>query len=713
MKQADISRLGKYEILGELGKGAMGVVYKGKDPRIQREVAIKTVRTDMLAADDPEATRAQVARFEREAIAAGNLNHPNIVTIYDCDKDGDVAYIAMEFIKGRDLKEYFAADERFGIKDIVRIMSDVLAGLDHAHKKHIVHRDIKPANIMLTEAGEVKITDFGIARLESSNLTQAGAVMGTPAYMSPEQFMGQQVDTRSDIFSAGGVLYQLLANEKPFTGTLTTIMHRVLNSQPEPPSVLNVQVPRAFDQVVAKAMAKRPEERYQSAAEFAAALRDAADGKLTVPDPVSFAGDAEGTMMDNSALATMAGGKQPAEELMPARGLADEGRPRRSDGALTAPPRPESRPESRPEPEPAGSNKGVMIGAAVAGLLVAGGIGGWLVLGGKPAPAPAPVMVERPALPPVPDEAAEAAKLRARLEAEQARLERVTAAAEAEQARRQAEEEQVRREQAARLFIEEQARREQAAVAAAEAKRLADEQAANKRQVAMSGAALGPVRTAVARAPCALLKVEPASAGDTLMVTGVAGEGEEGRLRTLIDQAAAGMPYSFKADPLARTLCESVGAVQRLRERNQELPQPVSLLPINPGAIYKNGQDLVFEVRAPGFPAYMQVDYFTLEGDVVHLLPNRMDTNNRLPADGLRKLGEKASGGQFWTIGAPFGRELIVAIASAKPLFANSRAAAEKAPAYLAELRKALDAAGKAGGQAPVAATMVITTVPN
>ncbi|HNH34361.1 MAG TPA: serine/threonine-protein kinase, partial [Rhodocyclaceae bacterium] len=259
-------KLGKYEIRRELGSGAMGIVYEGWDPAIGRRVAIKTVKREQL--DRAEAEEVLV-RFRREAQAAGRLSHPNIVAIYEFGEDGGTSFIAMEFIEGRELKDHFDDEERFPLPRVVAIMEQLLAALDHAHKNGVVHRDIKPANIILLADGTVKVADFGIARIESSNLTQAGSVLGTPSYMSPEQFMGQTVDGRSDLYSAGVILYQFLTGEKPFTGALTTIMHKVLNEEPPAPSILNVQVRRPFDALVKKAMAKRPDERFQSGREFA------------------------------------------------------------------------------------------------------------------------------------------------------------------------------------------------------------------------------------------------------------------------------------------------------------------------------------------------------------------------------------------------------------------------------------------------------------
>ncbi|MDT3672936.1 MAG: serine/threonine-protein kinase [Aromatoleum sp.] len=314
----DLKKLGKYEIRGELGQGAMGIVYDGFDPMIGRRVALKTVRRDQLDRTEVEEI---LARFKREAQAAGRLNHPNIVQIYEYGEDEGTAFIAMEFVEGRELKDYFDADERFPMAEIVRIMGQLLEALDYSHKNGVVHRDIKPANIILLKDGTVKVADFGIARVESSNLTQAGSVLGTPSYMSPEQFMGQTVDGRSDLFSAGVILYQFLTGEKPFTGALTTIMHKVLKEEPAAPSALNVQVPRPFDALIRKALAKRPDERFQNGREFAIALKMAAAGQAVPGDgDATLVNDAEATLaMERPAASPKAAAPAAAATPAPAK----------------------------------------------------------------------------------------------------------------------------------------------------------------------------------------------------------------------------------------------------------------------------------------------------------------------------------------------------------------------------------------------------------
>ncbi|MGH8799354.1 MAG: serine/threonine-protein kinase [Casimicrobiaceae bacterium] len=325
---ADISTLGKYEIRHEIGRGAMGVVYEGYDPMIKRIVALKTIRADQLAgADAPNV----VARFRREAQAAGRLSHPNIVAIYEFGEDAGTWFIAMEYVAGQELKQSFEANERFTIGDIVRIMSQVLDALDYSHRQGVIHRDIKPANIFLLPGGVAKVADFGIAHIETSNLTQVGAVMGTPSYMSPEQIMGLPVDGRSDLFSAGVILYQFLTGERPFAGSATTTMQKVLKEDPLPPTSLNVQAPAGMDAVVRKALAKRPDDRYQTAREFSDAIRAAAPVVPSATAEPTLMGDAAATLITTPA-ATRAASVAP-RAAVPVAALSS---PRKSQTAAIA-----------------------------------------------------------------------------------------------------------------------------------------------------------------------------------------------------------------------------------------------------------------------------------------------------------------------------------------------------------------------------------------
>jgi serine/threonine-protein kinase len=263
-----IKKIGKYTIESELGSGAMGVVYKGLDPVINRYVAIKTLT---LHGTDSEG-RELAERFKHEAQAAGRLNHPGIVSVYEYGEEGNLTFIAMELVEGCTLSEQ---KTQLTFEEVSNLMIKVLEALHYAHSKGVVHRDIKPSNIMCTTSGEVKIADFGIARIESSELTQFGTVIGTPGYMSPEQLLGQQVDCRSDIFSCGIVLYELLTGESAFSATnITSTMYKVVHTELPPASKICPTVPASFDVVLSKALAKAPEDRFSTAQTFAQAIKD-------------------------------------------------------------------------------------------------------------------------------------------------------------------------------------------------------------------------------------------------------------------------------------------------------------------------------------------------------------------------------------------------------------------------------------------------------
>ncbi|WP_160000487.1 serine/threonine-protein kinase, partial [Roseomonas sp. 18066] len=269
----------KYEIRGTLGRGATGVVLDAFDRLIARPVAIKLV--ELPPAHEPEAAEVH-QRFRREAQAAGRLSHPSIVAIHDYGETAEQAWIVMEHVGGGTLKALLDGGRRPPLADSVRIMAQVLEALAYSHARGVVHRDIKPANIMLAEPDErgsprIKIADFGISRLEDQAITRLGTVLGTPSAMAPEQLRGEAADHRADIWAAGTVLYQLLTGEKPFEGGFSAIMHKALHTEPVAPSLLTVSVPRAFDDVIARALAKRPEDRFASAADFAAAIAEAAD----------------------------------------------------------------------------------------------------------------------------------------------------------------------------------------------------------------------------------------------------------------------------------------------------------------------------------------------------------------------------------------------------------------------------------------------------
>src|SRR5262245_18502968 len=264
------SQLGKYTISEVLGKGSMGVVYKGFDPHIRRTVALKTIRKELV--DDDQAATV-LARFRNEAQAAGRLSHPGIVGVYEWGEAGALVFLAMEYVQGNSLREYFNRGTRFDSADTVSIMAQLLEALHYAHQQGVWHRDIKPANIIVMTNGRLKIADFGIARIDSSNLTQTGSIMGTPGYMAPEQYSGISVDWRADIFSAGVVMYQLLTGARPFTGSPESIAYKICHVHPPLPSEADPdRCTNQFDAVAMKALAKKADDRYQDANAYLQAL---------------------------------------------------------------------------------------------------------------------------------------------------------------------------------------------------------------------------------------------------------------------------------------------------------------------------------------------------------------------------------------------------------------------------------------------------------
>ncbi|MDH4223062.1 MAG: serine/threonine-protein kinase [candidate division Zixibacteria bacterium] len=268
-----LNRLGRYEVIEVIGKGAMGMVYKGIDPAIDRMVALKTIRIDNIASTD-DLTELK-DRLIKEAKAAGRLSHPNILTIYDVGQEGDLYYIAMEYLEGYTLDRMILKKTDLNYKIVAKIIIQVCEALNFAHENQIVHRDIKPANIMILDSFNIKVMDFGIARFGASSMTQDGIAVGTPSYISPEILEGKPADKRSDIFSLGVVLYEILTGQKPFKGeVLSALIYSILNDQPPLPSVLNDKTPAIFDRIVGKALMKNPEERYQNAQEMQAPLKE-------------------------------------------------------------------------------------------------------------------------------------------------------------------------------------------------------------------------------------------------------------------------------------------------------------------------------------------------------------------------------------------------------------------------------------------------------
>jgi serine/threonine protein kinase len=264
------AKIGRYDVASEIGRGAMGVVYRAVDPMLERTVAIKTINMAL----DPGEMEHYEKRFTIEARAAGGLNHPNIVTIHDIGRSGDLAYMAMEFLEGRELKDLITGRELTADRAL-DIAAQVADGLAYAHQHEVVHRDIKPANIMILNDGRVKITDFGIARMRTADVrTQTGVVLGSPRYLSPEQVLGKRSDGRADIFSLGVIIYEMVSGQPPFNGIdVNSLMFQIVNFTPPPPSSVNTALPPMLDLIVAKALAKSADERYAGIDELASDLR--------------------------------------------------------------------------------------------------------------------------------------------------------------------------------------------------------------------------------------------------------------------------------------------------------------------------------------------------------------------------------------------------------------------------------------------------------
>jgi serine/threonine protein kinase len=724
----DARTIGTYQIRGTLGEGAMGVVHDGWDPRIGRRVAIKTVR--LPAEPDPETTEA-IARFRREAQAAGSLGHPNIVTVYDYGETSDIAFIVMEYVDGPTLKTLLDRSERFALSDIVDIMEQLLAGLQFSHARGVVHRDIKPANVMLTSEKRVKIADFGIARIEQSSMTQVGTLMGTPAYMSPEQFMGQTVDARTDVYSSGVLLYQLLTGERPFEGGgLSTIMQKALNTEPLPPSQLSVVSPPAMDAVVAKAMAKRPSDRYATADAFAKAIRAAAT-QTTAAMPPPVADDSDATVVSHA-------GKRPA-------------------ATVTPPPTPARR-----------GGGGMLVAGAAVVVIVLLAAGGWFLLGDKTAPpptktaeatggtsassdtppsaapprqqtppptttaeatppAPPPARTEAPPPPPPPPPppttAAEAA----------APTPAVTPPAEppppepkvatttpppppAPVTRAPVAEPPVAQPPVAQTPVVQppvvQTPVTQPPVAAA-----TPEPPPAPEKQAMVVPPPPPPPAEPARPSAAALRAQVAEVlRQTHCAWAAASVPEEGPIEVsglaidprALAQAVGGATGGARAvassgltPVISPNFCR---ALDLLRGIAADGPDGLAIGMPGPGGATLREDDYIRpRITMPDFAGSLRVDDLFSDGTLQHLYPPVTGAPKTLPAKAELALGDKGKDSPTWQVGAPFGTDMILAFASSQPLDVAPKSDVEDsidaAAGYLGQLTRAIDAARRAGAQ--------------
>jgi serine/threonine protein kinase len=357
-------RLGKYQIVDTLGRGAMGVVYRAFDPDIHRTVAIKTIRRELVG--DHERAAMMFARFKNEARAAGRLSHPGIVAVHDFGDSGDLTFIAMEFVQGASLRDYFNQGTRFREHDIVSVMVQLLDALQHAHEQGVWHRDIKPANLIIMHTGRLKIADFGIAKVDSSQLTQAGLVMGSPGYMAPEQYADGAVDWRADLFAAGVVMYQLLTGVRAFAGTTEQMAYKICHVTPPPPSEADPERGwERYDAIVMRALAKDPDARYPTAESF----RDAIRAVYTAP--VSAAVSEDTIIDDPSRPATVFDLSSPSSrtftDLTPLPAVGPNSGLDPAAPTVTA--------VVRAAPAARGSRRNLYVGVGVAGLALAASVG--------------------------------------------------------------------------------------------------------------------------------------------------------------------------------------------------------------------------------------------------------------------------------------------------------------------------------------------------
>ncbi len=670
-------RLGKYEIRGTLGKGAMGTVYDGFDAAIDRRVAIKTMPLPDAADDEGQ---DGLQRFRREAQAAGRLTHPNIVAVFDYGEDAGLAFIVMEYAPGTELKKILDKGDRLPPAEAVRIMQGVLAGLNYSHERGVVHRDIKPGNVILSPDGTVKIADFGIARIESSNMTQAGTIMGTPAYMSPEQFMGQTVDQRTDIYSAGVMFYQLLTGERPFEGSMSAIMHKALNTEAPRPSDLSVTAPSSLDAVVARSMAKRPEDRFGTASAFAAAITEAmqagARGGIGMADPL--AGDD----------ATMIAGARPATSTM-------------------KPSRPAPPPSVAPaaSPPPAAKSKLPLLAGVAVAVLALVGAGGYFALSGGKGPAPdtqlaaqppavTPPVVVNPVTPPV----VTTPPVVSPPVVPPAILAPVPAV----------------RPPVAPPSVTPPPVAPPPVAPPVVSNPVAPPPDVSTPPVAppvvtpppvvqpaMNPAAIRDALLATLQnTPCSLTRAS--LEGGRMVVSGVAGALAMNAVHDAAQTATRdGLATNLNLGGFDGPYCDVLDTIR---------PIGGALLNVslrNNATVLRKNDLIVPQIVIPDYPGWLTVDYFPSDGSVTHLHPSALGPAKKEVAGTRVLLGNTSK--ERWQVDIPFGTDIIVAIVSAAPLFSGLRPDDETAAQYVPALKRALDDAARNNARVSVGVMLLQT----
>ena len=732
-----MDKLGKYDIRSVLGRGAMGTVYEGWDPVIARRVAIKTVR---LPEDADSEEREQLNRFQQEAQAAGRLHHPNIVGVFDYAETGELAYIVMEFAAGRTLKAMLEGGAPPTLAEVGPLMDGLLSGLEYSHENQVIHRDIKPANILVTEAGALKIADFGIARIGSSTMTQAGTIMGTPAYMSPEQFQGVSIDTRTDIYSAGVVLFQLLTGRRPFEGNMASIMHDVLTSPPPVPSAIAPAVPPAVDAVVAKAMARKPADRFPTAGAFNQALQRALRGGSPIAD------DSDATVVATGAFRAVA--PSTPDDALGTRAAA----PRRPAPARRLPAHRRQR--------------WIVPAAAAAAFLVVAG-GGYLILdqpgpgqgmvsGGQRPDAAAPGNTGAGAgtstgtgagpgnagATPPPDATNEAVpppsggmtsadpasppRTPGNLPGRPPSAEPAPGSPNGQAALDQPPGGQPPSGPGAEGPAPGSQSGRPAPGGLALGGGATDPAASNRPKLAdlppdtepfklqppqpvrTPAAIRAPVVETLRQASC-VAATGDVRAPDSITLRGVAGSAPAAAaLQDALASALPGAPVQWGVAAADGPYCAMLDLVRPLLRPFGSEARTV-LISLKDGQTNLVQDDKMYPaINMPDFASYLQLDYFASDGSVTHLAT--ATPGPAIPANSLRMLGKpRLPTFEGFIVDKPFGTDVIVAIASSTPLFRTARPTPDPTASYLRDLKAALDAATRNGNRASAAVLMVRT----
>lgn len=676
-----LPRIDKLEIQSTLGRGAMGVVYKAHDPFMDRIVAVKMLRTDVLDSDERDDF---LRRFRGEAKAYGRLLHPNIVTCYSYNEADGQSYIVMEYVEGKSLKEHLDRGTRFSLSQVREIMLQLLGALAYSHVHGVIHRDIKPANVLLTTDGRIKVTDFGIARVEASAATShTQHVVGSPSYMSPEQFSGKTVDTRTDIYSVGLVFYELLTGERPFPNTdLGTALYHVLYSEPEPPSRRNAQVSAELDSVVLKSLQKDPAQRYATAAAFFDDVERTLTPRASNDDAATLQASADEThvLSDNHVLDAL---QRTHHRPIAAQqdSAADSLHTRRAMGGATATftPLPIAE-ESVAKTSSTTPSNAPASARSVPGFVAAGRrrtmIGALLAASGVAAALMWMASSDRAGMfeSAIQERAQENVAIgdtSPRVDA--TGLSDPSAAAAVQQ-----------RIDAAATSAANQS--EPTAVPGQAPIATAEENVAQAEFVPDQQA----ISAALQNLSCAY--VTAATRGPDVMLSGFVSSQED---VAAAQRAVANIPgvkrVTADVSVVARPYCELLGILHPLRGTAPGTP----ILPDASQAVrFREGDTLALDLKAPPYDAYMYVDYFLLDGQVVHLFPNDLQQDNRLPAGLRSRIGEPGPGKRHWEVSPPFGREMITIVASREPLVLGERPEVESAQDYLPVFQLALRNSG-------------------